>query len=296
MSRFPGQAMPNMNNNSVERLPAGKAGIACSVEWPEKKNCHFDSERSKLVKCFCYSRESGKPGRGNFIKSNKLNAKRYSLSAQRGFTPLKTGVRREKLMRSLTGFTLVEVLIVTVILSVISLAIFSTFSNGLKIYNRINSEVTLEDLIIFFDRLGQDLRNSLNYSTVNFTGKDEELEFAGIVNSPRMQKRTVGKIKYVFDPSAEKLSRFTGDYSSVYNQEWLGSRQTLEKIKSCVFSYYYYDNQTKEFSWLPEWDKAGVPVALRLELGLKDNPEDKFIRTFNIPVGNYVRNDTKKEE
>ncbi len=238
MSRFPGQVMQNMNNNSVERRPAGQAGIACSIECK--------------------------------TKNNKLSAKK--------------------------GFTLIEVLIVTLILSIISLAIFSTFSNGLKIYNRINSEVTLEDLVIFLDRLGQDLRNSLNFSTINFTGKDEELEFAGITNSHRMQKRTVGKIKYVFDSSAEKLSRFAGDFSSVYNQEWLSSRQTLEKIKSCIFSYYYYDNQTKEFSWLPEWNKAGLPVALRLELGLKDNPEDKFIRTFNIPVGNNVRNDTKKEE
>ncbi len=246
MSRFPGQVMQNMKNNSVERRPAGQAGIACSVEGQEEKNCHCLAGRQAL------------------------NAKH--------------------------GFTLIEVLIVTLILSIISLAIFSTFSNGLKIYNRINSEVTLEDLVIFLDRLGQDLRNSLNFSTINFTGKAEELEFAGITNSHRMQKRTVGKIKYVFDSSAEELSRFAGDYSLVYNQEWLSSRQTLEKIKSCIFSYYYYDNQTKEFSWLPEWNKAGLPVALRLELGLKDKPEDKFIRTFNIPVGNNVRNDTKKEE
>lgn len=193
------------------------------------------------------------------------------------------------------GFTLIEVLIVTLILSIISLAIFSTFSNGLRIYNRINSEATLENQVTFCDRFSQDLRNSLNFTGIHFTGKDEELEFAGIFNSPRMQKRTVGRIKYAFDSSKELVNRFASDYTSVYSQEGESTRQALDKIKSCVFSYYYFDNQTREFAWLTDWKKDGLPAAVRMELEFKDNPEAKLTRTFNIPVGN-VRNVTEKEE
>ncbi|MCX5708989.1 MAG: prepilin-type N-terminal cleavage/methylation domain-containing protein [Candidatus Omnitrophica bacterium] len=194
-----------------------------------------------------------------------------------------------------TGFTLVEILIVTMILAVISLAIFSTFSNGMKIYNRVNSEVTSEDLVIFCDRFGHDLRNSFNFSLINFTGKAEELEFAGLVNSPRMEKRSVSRIKYIFEPSTEKIKRFTGDYSAIYFSEEDSFRQALDKVKSCVFSYYYFDNKTQEFAWDQEWRKDGLPSAVRMELEFKDNPEEKFVRTFNIPVGYVVLNETSQQ-
>jgi prepilin-type N-terminal cleavage/methylation domain-containing protein len=190
------------------------------------------------------------------------------------------------------GFTLVEVLIVTVILAIISLAIFSTFSNGIKIYNRINSKDTLADLAIFCDRFGQDLRNSINSTLINFIGKAEELEFASLLNSPRMKMRSVSLVKYVWDSSSEKIKRFTSDYSGVYNQEELSSRQSLDKVKSCQFRYYYLDNLTKSFLWAEEWNKDGLPAAVRMELELKNRPETKFTRTFNIPTG-ILQNEKK---
>ena len=191
------------------------------------------------------------------------------------------------------GFTLVEVLIVTIILAIISLAIFSTFSNGLKIYNRINSEVTMADTVIFCDRFGQDLRNSFNFTLIKFSGKPEELEFASIINSPRMQKRSISRVKYAWDPSSEKIQRFTSDYSGVYSQEEASARHSLDKVKSCALSYYYFDNQTRDFIWAEEWNKEGLPVAVRMELEFKDKPEVKFTRSFGIPIAT-LSDETKK--
>ncbi len=193
-----------------------------------------------------------------------------------------------------SGFTLVEMLIVTVILAITSLAIFSTFSNGIKIYNRINSEATLADLAIFSDRFGQELRNSVNFTPIKFVGKKDELEFATLVNSPRMQKRSLGRVKYGWESSRERLMRFTGDYSGVYNQEDLSLRQSLDQVKSAVFSYYYFDNLTRDFAWAEEWNKGYLPSAVRMELELfQAGSEVKLVRTFDIPTAGFKN---EKEE
>ncbi len=73
------------------------------------------------------------------------------------------------------------------------------------------------------------------------------------------------------------------------------SRQALEKIKSCVFAYYFFDNKEKVFVWLSEWKKEGLPLAVRMELEIGARPEVKFIRTFNVPIGK-ARNETAEEQ
>ena len=52
------------------------------------------------------------------------------------------------------AFTLVELLIVTAMLAVISLAIYSTFSSGLKIWQRVSKPIPEEDLGIFLINSG----------------------------------------------------------------------------------------------------------------------------------------------
>ena len=51
-----------------------------------------------------------------------------------------------------SGFTLIELLIVAAMLGVVSLAIYSTFNNGLKLWQKVNKPVAGEDADIFFEQ------------------------------------------------------------------------------------------------------------------------------------------------
>jgi len=184
------------------------------------------------------------------------------------------------------GLTLIELILVTAILSVVSLAIYSTFNNGLRIWQRINKQLPEEDLNIFFDRFGYDLRNLLQFNGISFSGTEYRLAFATIVNSSRLQKRTVGEIIYFYDSQAEILKREERDFPQVFSGDEGPIAQSLTGVQSLRFQYYIYDTNKKEYLWQDQGPEEGIPLAVRMELEFKDGTQThKFTKTVNIPVG-----------
>jgi Tfp pilus assembly protein PilE len=68
------------------------------------------------------------------------------------------------------GFTLVEMLIVAVTLSIVSLAMYAIFNNGLKIWQRVSSQIPESEVNIFFDKFSLDLKNTVRFSGIKFQG------------------------------------------------------------------------------------------------------------------------------
>ncbi len=186
---------------------------------------------------------------------------------------------------SVKGFTLIELLIVSVMIPIVAFAIYASFNNGVKIWQRINKEIPGEDLNIFFDKFALDLRNSFKFSGIKFSGKKNAVGFASIINSQRMQKVTVGEVIYSYDSKNSVLTREQKDFSNIYSNEKGAIRQLLKGVKSARFRYYFYDAQNKEYFWDDEWLKEGLPLSVRVELEIEQgNQINKFIRTVSIPV------------
>lgn len=182
------------------------------------------------------------------------------------------------------GFTLIEMLVVVAMLGVISLAIYTTTTNGIKIWQRINRQIPQEDLNIFFEKFATDLRNSLEYTDMNFLGKEDELEFPTLVNSPRLKIRTVGKIRYIYDYNNGVINRQQLDFSHIYNDENGITQQLLKDVKTLRFQYYIYDAEKKEYLWQEE-RIVGLPLAVRIELEVKYGTQTaKFTKTVGIPI------------
>ena len=101
-----------------------------------------------------------------------------------------------------------------------------------------------------------------------------------------MQKTTVGRVVYSYDQQAEVLSRQQDDYSQSYSGGGEGSLvQLLNNIKSVKFHYCIFDEGTKEYLWYEEWTKENIPLAVKIELEIKDGSQiRKFIYTVGIPV------------
>ena len=185
------------------------------------------------------------------------------------------------------GLTLVELLIVSMVLGVISLAINSALNSGVRVWRKINQELPQEDLNIFFDKFTTELHNSLKYPGTKFIGQEQELELATLVTSLRFPARLPGKIAYVYNSQTNTLNRKLKDYSDVYNDKEGVVFPVLKNIQSFEFSYYFFDTQSKDYRWQREWKKEDLPRAVRLDLEIKDGEKIKqFSRTVSIPVSN----------
>jgi prepilin-type N-terminal cleavage/methylation domain-containing protein len=188
-------------------------------------------------------------------------------------------------MRKNKAFTLVEMLIVTAMLAVISLAVYATLNNGIKIWQKVNQEIPSEGIDIFFEKITSDLRNSLKFSDINFWGIEDAFGFATLVNSRKLGIRTVGGIKYIYHSNSGTLTRGLLDYSDMYSHGSAIEEVLLRNIKSVKLLYYTYDAEKKKYIWLEEWIEEALPLAVRIELELKGNDQtNKFTRTVSIPV------------
>lgn len=188
-------------------------------------------------------------------------------------------------MRKNRAFTLIEMLIVTAMLSVVSLAVYATFNNGIKIWQKVNQEMPAEDADIFFEKFTSDLKNSLKISSIDFSGKEDEFEFATLVKSHRLEKNTVGRVRYRFNYARGEITRQRMDYSNIYSGEGGAEETSLRNVKLSKFQYYIYDSGKQEYLWQDEQIGRGLPLAIRIEVELKNNDQtNKFIKTVSIPV------------
>jgi hypothetical protein len=189
------------------------------------------------------------------------------------------------MLRKNKALTLIELLIVTAVLFVISLGIYATFSNGVKIWQRLNVNVPQEDLYILFDKFGSDIRNSLKFKNINFYGKNDEVSFAAIVGSQKLGRNTVGSISYFYDAGTGSVAREEKDFSDIYTAQKGAVREFSKDIKSLRFQYYSYDPLRKEYIWQSQWLEEDLPLAVWIEVEIEQAGEVfKFTKTVNIPV------------
>lgn len=156
------------------------------------------------------------------------------------------------------GFTLIELFITASITAVISLAIFSAFAAGLKIYERLSHQGKKQvESSIFIEKMERDLRNTFEFSGIDFYGEAQRVDFAAKVRVAEQEgvRDSLAKISYYFDSAAHNLTRQEYFYPRLLIGEAAeaGRYEQLAGIESVEYSYYYYDPETETFNWKDTW-------------------------------------------
>lgn len=191
------------------------------------------------------------------------------------------------------GFTLVEILLVSVLFSICSVAVYNAFSSGIKLWAHAQRFAIEEDVSIFFDKLSADLRNSFYYSKIKFNGTATRLTSAAFVTveaDPRSSGSNeglvdqIGAVSYYFDYEDRVIYRAQGNYAQALAGKFPERRVLVKAIDSLRFVYYINDVQgAKPYASARDVAPSSVYVEVKYHDGGSERTVARFI---SIPMGN----------
>jgi len=196
------------------------------------------------------------------------------------------------------GFTLVELLVTSFILGVISVGIIASFASGLKVYEKVQNYMgSRADVLLALERIERDLRNIVNSSVVEFIGENELISFASVTDDG-----SLGRVLYYVKGARDMFTREEQGYklaTEMKLRKGKGKVKKLVSVRDIDFTFYYYDKEDKEYKWVELWDPEEngdegeeisederVPLGVRLELTFIEGRERiTLTRTVLVPVG-----------
>ncbi|MFH1094238.1 MAG: type II secretion system protein GspJ [Candidatus Omnitrophota bacterium] len=202
--------------------------------------------------------------------------------------------------KSLTGLTFIELLLATVMISILSIALYGVLSNGITIWQKVNQETPQIDINIFAQKLETELRNCVYFKKIPFTGQGNMLSFPSLVNTAVGENgfsQGIGEVTYSFDEQEKAIKREYTDYSFLNSLKSPEQRVLVNNIQELRFAYYFFSKDKQQFFWSDSWPPPDVkeylsiyPQAIKLTMVLDmGRTTQTRTKTLNIPAGGLLR-------
>ncbi|OGX54722.1 MAG: hypothetical protein A2306_11275 [Omnitrophica WOR_2 bacterium RIFOXYB2_FULL_38_16] len=197
-----------------------------------------------------------------------------------------------KRLENKSAMTLIEILIVTSLIAVISVAIYSCLSSGIRVWQESNRLVVEEDIAMFFDKISKDLRNVYSYSRIKPQGDVFRFSFPAIVYT-KADKGSghpegsyvdqLGKVEYYFDPISDSIYRRQANYSQAVSEQYSRESKIVGSVERLKFTYFVL---TPEGEITKNEILDYIPSAIEVLVVFKDSRGERSMRKFiDIPIG-----------
>lgn len=178
----------------------------------------------------------------------------------------------------MSGFSLIELLIVVSMTVFLSVGVFAVFSQGLKVWKRAMAVKPAVDVDIVFEKLSSDIRNALSGEKAEFKGGRNGMSFWSIKGEALIgDEASIGRAKYIhyeFDPARKRLMKseetLQNRLSPKYSSDNQAFRQIADTIKDCSFEYYHENTEKRLYQWKSFWNYKCTPKAIRVSLKYDD--------------------------
>jgi type II secretory pathway pseudopilin PulG len=156
------------------------------------------------------------------------------------------------------AFTLIELIISSLIVACVSAAIYSVFSGGITAWKRVYETKDYErNLRLVSEVMTKEIRNTFRLSNIPFQGEKEAISFAGIIEytnpETEVQGYGPGRIGYFLDDE-NILCRKQQTYAEIFQEEDTADvKQVINNVTALTFSYLGFDEDTGTYMWKDMW-------------------------------------------
>ena len=189
----------------------------------------------------------------------------------------------------LKGYTLVELLISSVIFVVLAMSIYSSFYAGIFGNKSISESLRVYQAAAqVLECINTDLRNSFTYSKdiSIFEGDSVAIRFLSIVDTYRgnVLERDYASIAYKLeDGKLMRQSRLNA--LALNNNSNAEFEEMVSNVKELVFTYGKLDESGRAIEWQQDWhEPSALPAAVKVNLVLEGKNKEEFERIIYLPL------------
>jgi len=144
------------------------------------------------------------------------------------------------------GFTLIEVFLVTTLLSIVFFTIISVHTSGIKIWKSVGNRRFTEDRKVFLaiEKIRKEITGYIrDFKEIEFTGDKESLTFPAVVGGK------IVEVTYEFDKGKDVLIREVVKFTDSLKEKMKKNKTSLLEADKVEFSYLYSETAKGAGGW-----------------------------------------------
>jgi len=174
------------------------------------------------------------------------------------------------------GFTLIELFLVTALIGMILLALFSAFNSGINIWRSVKDLELIKDrkISISIEKMKRELMGYIrDFEDVSFEGDRNGVSF------PSISGLDIVKITYSFNKGRRKLLKKVVKYNEIFEGKISEKSTNLFDARSVQFYYLCHDELGKVAGWDTKFseEKNDTLEAIRIDITRNNEEISEYI-------------------
>ncbi len=195
------------------------------------------------------------------------------------------------MMRSRKGFTLVEVLLVCMLISMLTATVISGISGGLRVWKKLSGQENKDQwTLLAFHQMRQDIRNARQFQLLPYKGSYKQFAFPSVIKTELRNGDVIeelGRIAYYRDAKYDRLCRSEVPFRHAERKKITSEcSEVLGNVAKVKFSYLLGDSESQTRKWVSQWTEVFPPIAVKLDVDIenKDGEKETSSVLVSIPI------------